>query len=594
MAPTGTDKELESLIAAGLSNVALPTIEIADDLDRDALVQAYDTSFKNLSEGEVIPGTVIEVSDSHVLVDIGFKSEGLVPIGEFRERGGVVNVKAGDTVDVLMENSETVDGGVILSREKAERMKIWDSIERAYQEQTVIQGRVIERVKGGLSVDIGVRAFLPGSQVDMHPVRNLDSLRDQELQLRVIKVNKRRGNIVLSRKAVLEEEYFKRKEETLRSLEEGKVTAGVVKNITDYGAFVDLGGIDGLLHITDVSWGRVNHPSDLFKVGDKIDVKVLKFDRIDEKVSLGYKQLTTDPWYTVAQRYPRGSRVPSVVVSITDYGAFVELEEGVEGLIHISEMTWNRRIKHPSKILSVGDQVQAVVLDVDAKARRISMGMKQTEPNPWDSVEERYAINSVVNGTVRNLTDFGAFVEVEEGIEGLVHISDLSWTKKIKHPSEVLKKGDDVTAVVLSVDGESQRLSLGIKQLGPDKWEDFFSRHQVGDRVPGKVVRLTSFGAFVELDEGVEGLCHISELSEERVEDPTSHVSVGQELDFEIIKLNLLERKIGLSLKALVERDHRETWSYRPEVGKTSIGELAGSQLGGLKQRAIDAARTKK
>ncbi len=594
MAPTGTDKELESLIAAGLSNVALPTIEIADDLDHDALVQAYDSSFKNLSEGEVIPGTVIEVTESHVLVDIGFKSEGLVPISEFRERGGVISVKAGDTVDVLMENSETLDGGVILSREKAERMKIWDSIERAYQEQTVIDGRVIERVKGGLSVDIGVRAFLPGSQVDMHPVRNLDSLRDQELQLRVIKVNKRRGNIVLSRKAVLEEEYFKRKEETLRSLEEGKVTPGVVKNITDYGAFVDLGGIDGLLHITDMSWGRVNHPSDLFKVGDKIDVKVLKFDRIDEKVSLGYKQLTADPWYTVTQRYPRGSRVPSVVVSITDYGAFVELEEGVEGLIHISEMTWNRRIKHPSKILSVGDQVQAVVLDVDAKARRISMGMKQTEPNPWDSVEERYAINSVVNGTVRNLTDFGAFVEVEEGIEGLVHISDLSWTKKIKHPSEVLKKGDEVTAVVLSVDGESQRLSLGIKQLGPDKWEDFFSRHQVGDRLQGKVVRLTSFGAFVELDEGVEGLCHISELSEERVDDPTSHVSVGQELDFEIIKLNLLERKIGLSLKALVERDHRETWSYRPEVGKTSIGELAGSQLGGLRQRAIDAARTKK
>ena len=296
----------------------------------------------------------------------------------------------------------------------------------------------------------------------------------------------------------------------------------------------------------------------------------------------------------MAQRYPRGSRVPSVVVSITDYGAFVELEEGVEGLIHISEMTWNRRIKHPSKILSVRDQVQAVVLDVDAKARRISMGMKQTEPNPWDSVEERYAINSVVAGTVRNLTDFGAFVEVEEGIEGLVHISDLSWTKKIKHPSEVLKKGDEVTAVVLSVDGENQRLSLGIKQLGPDKWEDFFSRHQVRDRVLGKVVRLTSFGAFVELDEGVEGLCHISELSEDRVDDPTSHVSVGQELDFEIIKLNLLERKIGLSLKALVERSHRETWSYRPEVGKTSIGELAGRQLGGLKQRAIDAARTKK
>ena len=331
-----------------------------------------------------------------------------------------------------------------------------------------------------------------------------------------------------------------------------------------------------------MSWGRVNHPSDLFKVGDSLQVKVLKFDRVDEKVSLGYKQLSADPWLTVAQRYPRGSRVPSEVVSLTDYGAFVELEEGVEGLIHISEMTWNRRIKHPSKLLAIGDEVQAVVLDVDADARRISMGMKQTEPNPWDSVEERYAINSQVTGSVRNLTDFGAFVEVEEGIEGLVHISDLSWTKRVKHPSEVLQKGDDVTAVVLSVDAESQRLSLGIKQLQPDEWEDFFSQHQVGDLVRGKVVRQTSFGAFVELADGVEGLCHVSELDDERVEDPESHFDPGQEVDFRIINLNLLERKVGLSVKAVAEEAGRESWSYRPETATTSIGELAGKELGEL------------
>lgn len=577
-----SNKDAKRAPAQDSPKVPPPTITLSDDLDYEDLAAAYDSSFKNLSEGEVISGKVIKVTASHVLVDVGFKSEGAVPLSEFREGAGVISVKPGDSVDVLLENSETLDGGVVLSREKAERMKIWDTIEDAYRDQKIIPGLVIERVKGGLAVDIGVRAFLPGSQVDMHPVRNLDSLRGQELQLRVIKVNKRRGNIVLSRKAVLEAEYHKRKEETLKSLKEGDETEGLVKNITDYGAFVDLGGIDGLLHITDMSWGRVNHPSDLFKVGDSLQVKVLKFDRVDEKVSLGYKQLSADPWLTVAQRYPRGSRVPSEVVSLTDYGAFVELEEGVEGLIHISEMTWNRRIKHPSKLLAIGDEVQAVVLDVDADARRISMGMKQTEPNPWDSVEERYAINSQVTGSVRNLTDFGAFVEVEEGIEGLVHISDLSWTKRVKHPSEVLQKGDDVTAVVLSVDAESQRLSLGIKQLQPDEWEDFFSQHQVGDLVRGKVVRQTSFGAFVELADGVEGLCHVSELDDERVEDPESHFDPGQEVDFRIINLNLLERKVGLSVKAVAEEAGRESWSYRPETATTSIGELAGKELGEL------------
>jgi small subunit ribosomal protein S1 len=469
-------------------------------------------------------------------------------------------------------------------------MKIWDSIEKAYEEQTVLKGRVIERIKGGLAVDIGVRAFLPGSQVDMHPVRNLDSFRGEEIDVRVIKVNKRRGNIVLSRKAVLEEEYYKQKEETLKSLEEGKIVDGVVKNITDYGAFVDLGGIDGLLHITDMSWGRVNHPSDLFKISDEIQVKVLKFDRLEEKVSLGYKQLTGDPWLSAAERYPRNTRVPAKVVSVTDYGAFVELEEGVEGLIHVSEMSWNKRLKHPSKVVDVGDEVEAVVLEVDAENRRISLGIKQTEPNPWDQVEETYAINSIVRGVVRNLTDFGAFVEVEEGIEGLVHVSDLSWTKKIKHPSEVLQKGQEVEAVVLNVDGENQRLSLGIKQLEPDQWEEFFSKRQVGEVVKGKIIRVASFGVFVEIEEGIEGLCHVSELSTRRVEDPEKEFEVDQELEFKIIKLNLLERKIGLSIRALTEEEEPESrWTYTPEVATTSIGEIAGAQLGELKRKANEA-----
>jgi small subunit ribosomal protein S1 len=564
-----------------------PMIEEPGEMDYESLLEAYNYSFQNLEEGEVINGTVIKVTEGSVIIDVGFKSEGMIPLDEFRDDTGTVNVKPGDRVDVLLESTEDRDGYVVLSREKAERMKIWDLIERAYQDQSVITGRVIERIKGGLAVDIGVRAFLPGSQVDLHPVRNLDSLRNQELRMRVIKVNKRRGNIVLSRKAVLEEEYYKQKEETLKNLEEGKVVPGVVKNITDYGAFVDLGGIDGLLHITDMSWGRVNHPSDLFKVSDEIDVKILKFDRLEEKVSLGYKQLSDDPWLTAADRYPRGTRVDAKVVSLTDYGAFVELEEGIEGLIHISEMTWNKRIKHPSKILSIGSEVEAAVLELDPENRRISLGLKQTEPNPWDTIEEKYAINSIVTGKVRNLTDFGAFIEVEDGVDGLVHVSDLSWTKKIKHPSEILKKGQDVTAVVLNVDAENQRLSLGIKQLEPDKWEEFFSQHQIGDVVHGRIVRLTSFGAFIELQEGIEGLCHVSELDEKRVENPETQFEVGQELDLKIIKMNLLERKIGLSVRALRETsDHDRGWTYTPEVGTASIGDIIGEQLDQFKRKS--------
>src|SRR5216117_1853317 len=422
--------------------------EDMDPQEFAAMLDIYDDSFRNMAEGEVVKGTVLKVTDTAVVVDVGYKSEGLIQIHEFLDENGQVTVQAGDMVDVLLERTEDREGHIVLSREKAEKMKIWDEVEKAYADRKVVIGRVIERIKGGLAVDIGVRAFLPGSQIDVRPVRNLDALKGQELRMRVIKVNKKRGNIVLSRKAVLEEENAERKTQTLETLEEGKVLMGTVKNITEYGAFVDLGGIDGLLHITDMSWGRINHPSEVLNVGEEIKVQVLKFDRDSERVSLGYKQLKADPWTTATLKYPTGSRVKGKVVSLTDYGAFVELEEGVEGLIHVSEMSWSKKVKHPSKIVSPGDTVEAVVSDVNRDARRISLSLKDTLPDPWEAVVSKYAVGSRVTGKVRNLTDFGAFVEIEEGVDGLVHVSDMSWTRRIKHPSEVLKKGDDVQAII--------------------------------------------------------------------------------------------------------------------------------------------------
>ena len=478
------------------------------------LLDLYDSSFRNIAEGEVVKGTVLKVTPSEVIVDVGYKSEGIIAIDEFVDETGQISVQPGDIVDVLLERTEDRDGYVVLSREKAEKMKIWDDVEKAYAERKVVIGRVIERIKGGLAVDIGVRAFLPGSQIDVRPVRNLDALRGQELRMRVIKVNKKRGNIVLSRKVLLEEENAEKKKHTLDTLAEGKVLTGVVKNITDYGAFIDLGGIDGLLHITDMSWGRVSHPSELFKVNDEIDVIVLKYDPATERVSLGHKQLKNDPWSNVIERYPVGARMSGKVVSLTDYGAFVELEPGVEGLIHVSEMSWSKRVKHPSKILNVGDKAEAMVLGVDPGARRISLGLKQVESNPWHELSEKYPIGTTITGKVRNLTEFGAFVEVEEGIDGLIHISDMSWSKRLKHPSEVLKKGDTVEAMVLNIDAENQRLSLGLKQLQTDVWDEFFTQQHVGDVVEGKVVRVTNFGAFVELAEGIEGLIHVSEFDD--------------------------------------------------------------------------------
>ena len=555
---------------ADISNAASDESGISAE-EYERLLDAYNS---NIAEGEVVSGKVLQIAGGEVVVDVGYKSEGIIALSEFRDETGNVTIQVGDTVDVLLEKAEDKNGYLILSREKAEKMKVWDQIEEAYQNRTIVKGRVIERIKGGLAVDIGVRAFLPGSQVDVRPVRNLDALRGQELEMRVIKVNKKRGNIVLSRKVVMEEQLAGRKQETLHALEEGRVFRGVVKNLTDYGAFIDLGGIDGLLHITDMSFGRIQHPSELFNVGDQIEVVVLKFDRETERVSLGYKQLTPDPWDSAQERFPTGSRVRGKVVSLTDYGAFIELEPGVEGLIHVSEMSWSKRVKHPSKVLNVGDEVEAMVLQVGIDERRISLGLKQVEPNPWQQLAEKYETGARIQGKVRNLTDFGAFVEVEEGIDGLIHISDMSWNKRINHPSEVLKKGDTVDAVVLNIDAENQRLSLGLKQLGSDVWEEFFNRHQEGDIVDGKVVRLTNFGAFVEIEEGIEGLLHVSEVDDERVEKPEDKLKVGDSYTMKIIKMSSLDRKIGLSIRAVNRDDYESHYSSQGSPNAT-LGDVA-------------------
>jgi small subunit ribosomal protein S1 len=531
------------------------------------------------ANNEVLQGTVLSVTAKDVIVDFGYKSEGIVPIEQFQNPNGEVIVHRGDVVDVMIEHGEQPEGYVLLSHTRAARLRVWENLEKAYQEQLVISGHVTGRVKGGLAVDVGIEGFMPGSQADPRPIHNLDSLIGQDIPVKVIKLNRRRGNVVVSRKLAVEEEVVARKTATLEHLQEGSVVTGVVKNLTEYGAFVDLGGIDGLLHVTDMSYGRVTHPSEMLHVGDEVTVKILKFDRARERVSLGMKQLEPDPWDTVAERYPVNGRVIGRVVNVTDYGAFVELEPGVEGLIHISEMTWSRRMKHPSKVVKPGDQVEAVVLEVHSKERRISLGLKQLEPNPWTTIDSRYSVGSVVEGRVRNMTDFGAFIEIEEGIDGLVHVSDLSWTKRVKHPSEVLKKGQMVQAVILNIDSAAHRLSLGIKQLQPDAWESYFQHHQVGDVVHGRVCRLASFGAFVELAEGVEGLCHFSEVpgysGRRGQEEPP--LAIGQELDFKIIKLSEAEKKIGLSLRAVTDDEEKtrlEDYQRQAAAATTTIEEV--------------------
>jgi small subunit ribosomal protein S1 len=543
------------------------------NFDREQAAES--AAAQNLTVEEVIvTGTVVKITDKHVVVDIGLKSEGLIPLEQVLDINGQPKFKTGDTVEVVVEREEP-EGGYLVSYEKALRHKIWDKLEQAANDKTPVKGMVLGRVKGGLTVDIGIKAFLPGSQVEVRPVRNLDGYVGTEIEVRVIKLNKKRGNVVISRKELLEEDQNAKKAVTLATLEEGSVLTGTVKNLTDYGAFVDLGGLDGLLHITDMSWGRLTHPRDLVNVGDEIQVKVLKFDKDKQRVSLGFKQLTPDPWLDATERYPIGAQVRGRVLSVTDYGAFIELEQGIEGLVHVSEMTWSKRMKHPSKMVKPGDEVDTIILSVNPNDRRISLGMKQLQENPWEQLEDKYPTGAIIEGRVRNLTDFGAFIEIEDGIDGLVHVSNLSWTKRIKHPSEVLKKGEKVRAIVLGVEPENRRLSLGVKQLQPDVWDTFFAQHRVGDVIKGKILRTAQFGAFVEIAEGVEGLCHVSEAI--GPDGKPVAMDVDSEHEFKIVKMNQEEKKVGLSIRAVGEEATRtEVESYK-EREKTPKGSNSGS-----------------
>jgi len=519
-----------------------------DQAPEESMADWFTRGVSDIQEGEVVRGRVVEVRDSEVLVDIGYKSEGTIAIEEFRH--GTVP-KVGDDIEVYLESKEDNEGLIVLSKDKADKIKVWDAISASHDSGTPVEGRVVEVVKGGLAVDVGVRAFLPGSQVDLRPVKNLGSLVGQSIRAKVIKLNRRRGNVVLSRRAVLEEEREEKKKHTLSVLSEGMVLTGTVKNITDYGAFIDLGGIDGLLHVTDMSWGRIGHPSEIFQIGDQVEVVVLHFDPVTGRVSLGYKQKSSDPWADVDQRYPVGSKVKGRIVSLTNYGAFVELEPGVEGLVHVSEMSWTRRVRHPSKLVNVGDVVEVMVLEANKATKRISLGMKQVESDPWATIEERYQPGMRAQGKVRNLTDFGAFVELEPGVDGLLHISDMSWTRNLGHPSEILKKGQTIETQILNVDKENKRISLGLKQIQPDPWDSVTQRYPMGSRVTGKVVRLTDFGAFVELEPGVDGLLHISQMSSRPIGSPAEIVNAGDELTLMVIRVDPNERRIGLSLKEL-------------------------------------------
>ncbi len=547
------------------------------------MVALYEQSFKNVQEGSVVDGTVLAVEKDGVLVDIGYKSEGRVPREEFTP-DELAAIKPGDRLPIYIEEREDLEGNLILSKEKADRMKIWKQIEQIYQRGETVEGKVLSRIKGGMIVDIGVKAFLPGSQIELRPIRDLDSLIGRTYPMKIIKMNHRRGNIVVSRRVLLEESRDKRRRQTLAGLSEGQIVEGAVKNITEYGAFVDLGGIDGLLHITDMSWGRVGHPSELFSVGARLQVVILKYDRESGRVSLGLKQRTPDPWQKVEEKYPAGTRIAGRVVSLTDYGAFVEIEPGVEGLVHVSEMTWGHEVKHPSKIVNVGDQASAVVLSVDRRARKISLGMKQAEPNPWEAVEKKYPAGTRISGKIRSLTDFGAFVGLDEGIDGLIHISDISWTKHIKHPSEVFKKGQPVEAVVLKVDREKERISLGHKQLTSDPWEhEIPQKYAVGNRVSGKVVKITDFGLFLQLEYEIEGLVHISESGIEQGSRLENSFHIGDEIWAKVIRIDPNERKIGLSIREHrrdEDREAMEEFHSGQPASDNSLGAVADRVAG--------------
>ena len=575
------DVEKDDLSDASQEGEAAMEDEEFDEESMESLMDMYEESFKRFAEGEVVTGKVISVDKDHVLVDIGYKSEGQIRIREFAV-DGEIRVEIGDAVEVMVEWWDDENEVVVLSKEKAEKVKVWDEIKKKHEADETIEGVITSRVKGGFSVDIGVQAFLPGSQADLRPIRNLDDMVGQTFEFKILKYNRKRSNIVLSRRVLLEKERETKRAETLASIHEGKVVDGVVKNLTEYGVFVDLGGVDGLLHITDISWGRVKHPSELFSVGDEIQVKILSLDLERERVSLGMKQLTEDPWASASEKYPIDSRIKGKVVSLTDYGAFVELEEGIEGLIHVSEMSWTRKIRHPSKVVSSGEIIEAVVLDIKPENRRISLGMKQVSPNPWDVISDKYPVGTTIEGRIKNITDFGLFIGIDEGIDGLVHISDLSWTKRIKHPSELYKKGDVLQAIVLEIDKNQERFSLGVKQLQADPWETVATRYEVGKEITGTITNVTDFGVFVELEEGIEGLVHVSEISKEKIKTPVGKFEVGELLTAKVMNINSEERRIGLSIKRLEIDDEQELLTeYVNNMGPatSSFGEILRENL---------------
>jgi len=579
------EKVLALLDAADKEVPQNPGLYNVDAKDAESFANLFEQSLdeRDFKVGDIVTGRVIEVQEDYVLVDINYKSEGLIPISEFRVVDGQREIAVDSQVEVYIDRVENENGMVVLSKDKADMLRAWTDISRAAENEEVIEGTIIAKVKGGLSVDIGVKAFLPGSQIDLRPVRNIDSFIGKKYKFKVIKFNKKRGNIVLSRRALLEEERESLRSQTLDAMKEGSIVRGVVKNITDYGAFIDLGGMDGLLHITDMSWGRVKHPSELVNVGDEIEVKVLKFDNEKERVSLGLKQLKDDPWNSASAEFTPGKKVTGKVVSLADYGAFIELAEGVEGLIHVSEMSWTKRVKHPSQLVKVGDDVTVQVLEVDNANRRISLGMKQLETNPWLELKESYPPGTIIEGEVKSITDFGIFIGVDEGIDGMVHVSDFSWTKRINHPSEMFKKGDKVRAVVLGVDIENERFSLGLKQLEADPWSAIDQKYKIGSQYDVKITKMTDFGVFVELESDIEGLIHISELSTKRVEKPDDVVQVGETIRAEVISIDKESRKIGLSSKLVKLREQKaDVEDYVKKAtatSKTSLGDLFGDTL---------------
>ena len=556
-------------------------------------IEMYEESLKTMQEGELVRGEIVQIEKEFILVDIGYKSEGQIPREEFIDSEGNLTARVGDKVDVLLEKREDDRGKILLSRDKATKIKIWDDIKKIYEEDGSIKGKIISRIKGGMTVDIGLQAFLPGSQIDLKPIKDFDTLIGTEHDFKILKYNKRRGNIVLSRRAILEADRASLKEETLKNLEEGAVVEGVVKNITDYGLFIDLGGIDGLLHVTDISWGREGHPSERHQVGDKIAAKVLKFDRETERVSLGLKQLTEDPWSKVQEKYPIGARIQGKVVSLADYGAFVEVEEGVEGLIHVSEMSWTRKIRHPSQAVKRSDLVDVMVLNVDPPKKRISLGLKQVAPNPWDIIGERYPVGTTIEGKIKNITDFGIFIGIDEGIDGLVHISDLSWTKRIRKPSDIYKKGQEVQAVVLNIDKERERFSLGVKQLTQDPWLLVPEKYKPGTRITGAVTNITDFGVFVELEEGIEGLIHVSELSKEESSNPLGRFKVDDVIQAKVINVSRKDKKIGLSVRRLDESDDKDVYkSYidNKQEATSNLGDLLKEGMFNLQRQNAEEA----